>query len=172
MRKTYFQASPGDPLPLRMTVSRRVRFEEVDSLGIVWHGHYSSYFDDARTLLGDAYGMGYLDFLDNRVVTPIRKLHVDYLRPLSYPETASIEALLHFSEAARIDYEFIVRGSDGDIRATGYSVQMILDEERRPLIVPPHFLVAVRKKWKRGELVANMDTEKNPAMLTDRVKIP
>jgi acyl-CoA thioester hydrolase len=172
VKKAYFPASPGNPLPLRMTVSRRVRFEEVDSLGIVWHGHYSSYFDDARTTLGDAYSMGYLDFLDNRVVTPIRKLHIDYLKPLSYPETASIEALLHFSEAARIDYEVIVRGGEGDIRATGYSVQMILDEERRPLIVPPPFLVAVREKWKRGELVANINPDTPPAMLTDRVRIP
>ena len=155
-----------------MTVSRRVRFEEVDSLGIVWHGHYSSYFDDARTALGDAYGMGYLDFLDNHVVTPIRKLHVDYHKPLSYPETASIEALLHWSEAARIDYEFIVRGGDGLIRATGYTVQMILDENRQPLIVPPPFLVEVREKWQRGELVANENIEKAPAMLTDRVRIP
>ncbi len=155
-----------------MTVGRRVRFEEVDSLGIVWHGHYSSYFDDARTPLGDAYGMGYLDFLDNRVVTPIRKLHVDYLKPLSYPENASIEALLHFSEAARIDYEFIVRGGDGDISATGYTVQMILDLERRPLIVPPPFLAAIREKWKRGKLVANLNAEESQTMLTERVRVP
>ncbi len=43
MRKPYFQPVPGGPPPLRMIVKRQVRFEEVDSMGIVWHGHYAGY---------------------------------------------------------------------------------------------------------------------------------
>ena len=59
MIKPYFPSSKEQPLPLRIQAKRRVRFEEVDSLGFVWHGRYPSFFEDARTALGDKYDIGY-----------------------------------------------------------------------------------------------------------------
>lgn len=39
---------------------QRVRFDEVDSLGIVWHGHYVKYLEDGREAWGRKYGLTYL----------------------------------------------------------------------------------------------------------------
>jgi len=135
-----------------MTVPCSIRFEEVDPLGIVWHGRYASLFDDARVALGNAYGFGYLDLLDHGVLMPIRKLHVDYLHPLSYPETAFVEVLLHWTEAARLDHEFIVHNADEKIVATGYSVQMMLDMDKRVMMIPAKFIVEIRDRWRKGTL--------------------
>lgn len=82
MRKEYFKISPDDPQPLTAEVTRTVRFQEVDMMGIVWHGHYASYFEDARLAVGKKYGVSYHDFYRERVAAPIRKLHTDYFRPL------------------------------------------------------------------------------------------
>lgn len=41
------------PPPLSAGATRLVRFNEADPLGIVWHGHYASYFEDARAAFGD-----------------------------------------------------------------------------------------------------------------------
>ena len=95
----YFTTEEGAPAPLRAAVSGRVRFEEVDPLGIVWHGRYASYFEDARVALTDQYGIGYLDFYEKGIVAPIRKLHVDYFRSLRFRETFTVEAVLHWTEA-------------------------------------------------------------------------
>ena len=81
MIKRYFPAEAGAPDPLRITVSRQVRFEEVDPLGIVWHGRYPGYFEDARVALSDRYGVGYMDFYGQGIITPIRQLQLDDLRP-------------------------------------------------------------------------------------------
>ena len=70
MRKPYFPRRVGDPPPLRILVQRRVRFEEVDPLGIVWHGRYPGYFEDARVALGSRYGIGYEDFIRHGVPVP------------------------------------------------------------------------------------------------------
>ena len=86
------------------------------------------------------------------VATPIRKLHIDYVHPLSYPETASVEALLHWSEAARVNYEFIVRCADGTVATTGYTVQMMLDSDRNILMAPPPFIMEIREEWLAGSL--------------------
>lgn len=66
MMKPYFPAREGDPPPLRAQIKRQVRFEEVDSLGIVWHGRYPSFVEDARDYLGEKYGISYVDFFDHR----------------------------------------------------------------------------------------------------------
>ncbi|MEW5910281.1 MAG: acyl-CoA thioesterase, partial [Thermodesulfobacteriota bacterium] len=94
MVKPYFSASDDQIPPLRHSVTRKVRFEEVDALGIVWHGRYASYFEDARAALGDRFGIGYLDFYTKGIFAPIKKMHIDYHIPLHFTEPFSIEAIL------------------------------------------------------------------------------
>lgn len=148
----YFPTGEGDPAPLRAVASRRVRFEEVDPLGIVWHGRYASYFEDARVALTDRYGIGYLDLYEKGIVAPIRKLHVDYFRILRFRENFTVEAVLHWTEATRMNMEFIVRNEDGEITTTGYTVQMMLDADRNLLMLPPPFYGEFLDRWRKGAL--------------------
>ena len=152
MLKPYFPKRQGQPVPLQVTVERTVRFEEVDALGIVWHGRYASYFEDARMTLGQKYGIGYMDFYTHGVVAPIKKLHFDYHRPLRLLETITIEGILHWSEAARMNFEFVIRNSNGELATSGYTVQMMLDTNENILVIPPAFYVEFCNKWKAGEL--------------------
>ena len=152
MLKPYFPKRQGQPVPLQVTVERTVRFEEVDALGIVWHGRYASYFEDARIALGQKYGIGYMDFHTHGVVAPIKKLHFDYHRPLRLLETITIEGILHWSEAARMNFEFVIRNSNGELATTGFTVQMMLDSNENILVIPPPFYVEFCNKWKAGEL--------------------
>ena len=152
MLKPYFNKRENDPPPLFSTVERQVRFEEVDALGIVWHGRYPSYFEDARGALGQKYGINYLDFYKNGVIAPIKKMHIDYHQPLTYPDIFTIEGILHWSDAARLNYEFIIRNKDGDLMTTGYTVQMMLDPDKNILMVLPPFYSEFCKRWKEGDL--------------------
>ena len=148
----YFHVEEGAPAPLRIELSRKVRFEEVDPLGIVWHGRYPGFFEDARVALGDRYGIGYMDFYRNGVAAPIRKLHIDYFRPLRFQETFTIEGVIHWTEAARLNMEFTLRNDAREVTTTGYSVQMMLDAERNFLLVLPPFYRDFMERWRKGEL--------------------
>jgi acyl-CoA thioester hydrolase len=152
MTRPYFPRREGQPAPLRLEVKSRVRFEEVDSVGIVWHGRYSTYFEDARTALGDKYGVGYMDFLRNETLVPIKRLHIDYSIPLLYKDEMAIEAMMHWSEAARINYEFIIRNNEGQVTTTGYTIQMMLDPQKKIRMIPPPFYREFLQRWKAGEL--------------------
>jgi acyl-CoA thioester hydrolase len=125
-------------------VQRRVRFEEADPMGIVWHGRYPGYFEDGRVALGSRYGIGYEDFFRHGVPAPIRKLQIDYLAPLRFREDFSIEAILHWSDAARIDFEFHQRRRRS-FAATGCSVQLMLT--RPGLLLIPLLFVRVSGTW-------------------------
>jgi acyl-CoA thioester hydrolase len=152
MIKPYFPAREAQPAPLQVRIKRRVRFEEVDSLRIVWHGRYPSYFEDARVALGEKYGIGYMDFFAHGIVTPIKKMHCDYHRPLSFQEEMTIDGVLHWSESARMNFEFIIRNGEDELSTTGYTVQMMLDRDQNILVVPPRFYLEFCKRWKAGEL--------------------
>ena len=152
MRRPYFPAKGDHPPPLRARVQRRVRFEEVDPLGIVWHGRYPSYFEDARVVLGERYGIGYDDFRANQVLAPIKKLHIDYVKPLRFGEEFSIEGVLHWAEAARLNFEFVIRDAREQVTTTGFSVQLLLDPSGEVFMVPPPFCQAFRERWRAGEL--------------------
>ena len=151
MKKSYFRSSPADPQALRCTVERSVRFEEVDALGIVWHGRYPSYFEDGRVLLGERYGIGYLDFYQQGIVAPIKQMHVDYRLPLEFGETFSIEAILHWSDAVRLNHEFILRNAAGEITTTGYTVQLLLDQQKNVLMLAPDWYEQFRQRWQAGD---------------------
>lgn len=152
MIRSYFNTPKDAPRPLRFKVERQVRFEEVDSLGIVWHGRYPSYFEDARGALGQNYGINYLDFHQNGVIAPIKKMHIDYHRPLAYPDIFTIEGILHWSDAARLNYEYIIRDIEGEQMTTGYTVQVMLDLDKNLYMVMPSFYNEFCRKWKAGEL--------------------
>lgn len=151
-KKAYFKTTPGAPKPLRATCERTVRFEDVDPLGIVWHGYYPSYFEDGRCALGDAHGIGYIDMKNNGVISPIKQMYVDYIKPLAYGDTANIETLLHWNEAARMDYEFIIRNNAGEITTTGYTVQLFVTFEQDVMMYQPEFYARFTERWKAGEL--------------------
>ncbi len=152
MRKAYFPKEEGAPAPLACTVERRVRFEEVDPLGIVWHGRYASFFEDARVALGEKYGIGYMDLYRNGILAPIKKFHVDHFSPLAFGDEFTVEGILHWSPAARINFEFIIRNRKGEQAARGYTVQMMLDTERNICMVHPPYFKAFCDRWEKGEL--------------------
>jgi acyl-CoA thioester hydrolase len=159
MIRPYFPSRPGSdgaapPLPLRKTVPGRVRFEEADALGVVWHGRYASYAEDARAALFEACGVGYLDFHRNGVITPIKNMRIDYLRPLRFGDTFEVEGVLHWNDAVRLDFEFAVRDAQGELAASGCTVQLMLDQEGRLLLLPPPFYAEFRERWRRGVLSA------------------
>ena len=81
--------------------SLRVRFSEVDSMQIVWHGEYVRYFEDGREAFGREFaGLGYMDIYASGYTAPIVELHLQYRKPLKVNDTAVVETRYIATEAA------------------------------------------------------------------------
>ena len=125
-----------------------VRFGEVDSMRIVWHGNYLKYFEDGRESFGTRYSLGYLEVYKHNVMIPIVKVNCDYKKPLEYGDTAIVETRFVNSEAAKIMFEYeIYRKSDNELVATGSSMQVFLTPDHELLLTPPLFFIEWKKKW-------------------------
>jgi len=126
-----------------------VRFSEVDSLRIVWHGHYVKYLEEAREAFGKAYGIGYCDVEKAGFSTPIVKVDIDYKRQLIYGDTAVIEATYVDSEAAKIIFDYVIkRKSNNEIIATARTIQVFLFIESQELSLnQPEFMINWKIKY-------------------------
>ena len=130
------------------TVEFPVRFSEVDSMNIVWHGHYLKYMEEGRENFGRKYGIGYMEIRNNGYMAPVVKVNCDYKKPLSYPDHVIVETRYVNSEAAKITYAFrIFRSSDNELVATGESVQVFTDMDRQLVLIIPAFFEAWKKEW-------------------------
>ena len=59
-------------------VEIRVPFYDVDSINVVWHGHYVKYLEEARCQLLDCLGYGYEAMRASGYVWPVIDLQLRY----------------------------------------------------------------------------------------------
>lgn len=127
-----------------------VRFSEVDSMGIVWHGNYAKYFEDAREEFGRKYNLGYLRMFAEDVYAPLVKLDFNYKRSLIYGKKLVVEIEYIPTEAAKICFEYKAYSEeDGQevLFATGSSVQVFLDRNYQLLWNNPEFYTQWKEQW-------------------------
>ena len=123
----------------------RIRFGEVDSMRIVWHGNYLKYFEDAREILGEQLGLSYLEIYNQGYVTPIVKSGIEHKAPLAYGTNALIRIRLIDDPAAKIIHHYTIIDQDkGVIAAEGETIQVFLDTNNDLQLVVPEFY----QKWK------------------------
>ena len=72
----------------------KVRFSEVDSMAVVWHGNYVKYLEDGREAFGKEFGLTYLDVYANGFMTPVVKVELTYLKTVKYGDELVIETKL------------------------------------------------------------------------------
>ncbi len=140
----------GTEIPaLKNSTETTVRFSEVDSMQVVWHGEYVRYFEDGREAFGREFpGIGYLDFYANGYTAPIVDLQLQYITPLTVNDVAIIETRFIDSIAAKICFEYLIyRKNDGALAARGRSVQVFVDNEGNMSLTNPAFFEAWKKRW-------------------------
>ena len=148
-KEHFFKEQPGAPAPLTVETTRKVRFEEVDALGIVWHGRYPSYIEDARMAFGEKYNFGYLDMYRENFVAPIVQMQINYRRPLVLGDEFKVVALLHWTDAVKLNFEYRIE-SKNQLVATAFTVQLLTDIDKEILLVRPDFVENFYNKWKEG----------------------
>ena len=125
-----------------------IRFHEVDSLRIVWHGHYLKYFEDGREAFGKKYGIGYMDVFRAGLATPLIKISCEYKKAVKYNDNVMLQTTFIPSPAAKIMFEFKLYNPDTDeVYATGESTQVFLNTNGELLLTSPDFYTEWKKKW-------------------------
>ncbi|MBJ2173109.1 acyl-CoA thioesterase [Aureibaculum sp. A20] len=123
----------------------RIRFNETDPLGIVWHGNYITYFEDGREAFGRSHGISYLDVKANGFATPIVKSSCEHKLPLKYGDIATIETTFVDSPAAKMIFTYKIFNPEGKIVCMGETIQVFTDDNGDLALTAPKFF----EDWKR-----------------------
>jgi len=126
----------------------QVRFSEVDSMQIVWHGEYIRYFEDGRESFGRTFDISYMDVYGHGYMIPIVEISCEYKAPLKVNDRAIVETRFINYDAAKIVFEYSVfRESDNALAATGHSVQVFLNKDFGLELSSPNFFIEWKKRW-------------------------
>jgi len=130
---------------LKVSTEIRIRFNETDPLGIVWHGNYITYFEDGREAFGRKHGISYHDIHSFDYTTPIVKSVCEHKLPLRFGDVIRIETTIVDTPAAKMIFRYKIFGADDKLACIGETTQVFLDANGQlSLTVPAYF-----EKWKR-----------------------
>jgi acyl-CoA thioester hydrolase len=126
------------PEPLRgFSVQIPVRFAECDSYGVVWHGHYALYLEQAREALTARFGFTAAKALTMGYRVPVTRMEIRYKLPALVDTLIQVTARLRPPEVARFLVDYEVRGETGALIATAETEQVVLNAEGELLLTLP-----------------------------------
>lgn len=132
-----------------ITLPLTIRFSEVDSMRIVWHGHYLRYFEDAREAFGKQYGLEYMTIYGYGYYAPLVDVSVSYKRPITYGMSPLITITYQPTEAAKIIFDYAIKDANsGQLLASGRTVQVFMDLDNQLVWQSPQFYL----DWKAQNL--------------------
>lgn len=113
-----------------------IPFHDVDSMGIVWHGHYFKYFELARCQLLDRLGFGYKEMAASEYSWPVVDSRIKYIKPIVFDQTVIVEAKLKEYDL-RLKIDYLITESATHLRLTkGHTIQVAVSRSNGDLCLP------------------------------------
>ncbi|BAP81383.1 putative 5-hydroxybenzoyl-CoA thioesterase [Pseudomonas sp. MT-1] len=127
---------------LQAEVEVLVPFFDVDSMDIVWHGHYVKYFEMARCALLDRIGHNYVRMREAGYAWPIIDVQLRYMRGARFNQRIVVRAdLVEWENRLKINY-LISDAETGERMTRGSTVQVAVEiASREMLLASPKVLV-------------------------------
>jgi acyl-CoA thioester hydrolase len=117
----------------------RVRYGETDQMGVVYHGNYALYFEEARTEALRQIEITYKSLEDEGVMMPVVSLHYDFKRPAKYDDLLTIRTTMKELPTAKIVLDYEVFNEQQQLLSTGNSTLVFVDmKTNRPTRCPEH----------------------------------
>lgn len=104
-----------------------VPFHDVDSMAVVWHGHYLKYFEIARCELLESFDYSYRQMKESGYAWPIIDMHLRFSRPAVFGQRLRVQATLkEYEYRLKIAYR-IVDDRTGRRLTRGTTTQVAID---------------------------------------------
>lgn len=134
-------------MELKIQKTIDIRFSEVDSMGVVWHGNYVKFLEDGRECFGEKYSLGYLDVVSKDLLIPIVDMQLNYKQSARYGDKLVIETEFVNTPAAKIIFNYILyRKVDMQVLAKAQTTQVFTDLDGQLILNNPEFFT----NWKES----------------------
>ena len=130
------------------SIKIKVRYCETDQMGLVHHGSYINYFEEARISWISNLGLSYSEMEKSGIILPVSKLNVSYLRPAYFDDDLVVNVELAELPTSRLIFNYIIKNKD-EVVVTGTTVLAFLNKEiKKPVRCPDYMLEKVTPLFK------------------------
>ena len=116
-------------------VQVRVRYQETDQMGVVYHGNYFTFFEIGRTEFLRSHGTTYRDMEASGVIAVVVKVECSYHKPAKYDDLLTIKTTIKRITRVKIEYEHHIY-RDTELLATGHITLAFVDTKGKIQLVP------------------------------------
>ena len=125
--------------------------QHTDHAGVLWHGYYFNWLEEARIDALSKVGLKYIDLIKYGYEMPVVSIEIKYKSPVLHGEVIFIESRFFINEGPRINIKSNFIGRNKTIK-TSSSIDLVLINKENFSIVrkKPEFLLEALKNLKNG----------------------
>ena len=148
--------SPMEPQPHNpWRLQRRVLPQHTDHAGVMWHGTYLAWLEEARVEALAAAGLAYADLSAQGLELPVVSLTIDYRQALLHGECIRLESWVLPRRGVKLPWRSRFLKPDGRVAAEANVDLVLVDcsgapQERRLLRQLPETLATAVERLQRG----------------------
>jgi acyl-CoA thioester hydrolase len=137
------------------SLRRRVLPQHTDHAGVMWHGAYLAWLEEARVEALASVGLAYSDLSAQGLELPVVALSIDYRQPLLHGDVVEILSVAGAREGIRLPWRSRFLRPDGSLAAEARVDLVLVDVsgnagERRLVRRPTEPLAAALDALTRG----------------------
>ena len=130
------------------SIEIKVRYCETDQMGLVHHGSYINYFEEARIAWISNLGFSYSEMEKSGIILPVSKLNVIYLRPAYFDDDLLVSVELAELPTSRLIFNYTIKKEE-EVIVTATTVLAFLNKEtKKPVKCPDYILEKVTPLFK------------------------
>jgi len=124
----------------------RVRYQETDRMGIVYHANYLSYFELGRVEWLRNKGLDYARLEDSGVLLPVVNISINYKAPARYDQLLSVETELVKIGGASLVFQNKIYDENKQLLVEGEVTLVATDfSSFKPIKLPASLLSLIQK---------------------------
>lgn len=135
--------------PNAWVLQRRVLPQHTDHAGVMWHGAYVAWLEEARVEALEAAGLAYSALAARGLELPVVALSIDYRQALWHGDAVRLASVVGERRGIRIPWRSWFLAPDGRVAATAEVALVLVDgsggegRRRLPRGLPPDLEAAV-----------------------------
>lgn len=118
----------------------KVRYQETDQMGVVYHANYLIWFEIGRTAFIEELGFKYNDMEKKGIVSPVIDANLHFKHPIRYGEEAYVKTWIKAYNGIRTTYGYSIVDKDDNTAVSGETQHVIVKKDSfRPLSLKKKF---------------------------------
>ena len=120
--------------PIKHTYHTRVRYAEIDRMGVAYHSRYIEWFEAARTDMLRDRGLPYSQLESEGIALPVIEVHCRYIKPVLYDELICVHTCVNQVTRLKLHLDYEVFNESGTrLCAEGHTIHCFVNLQGKPI---------------------------------------